>query len=270
MWCEIFGWHCSGAEEKGGVSIMDMRKRKIPKLKIVKLTLGVCPCCKRKTLFIAYDYWFRDCYRCLWCLTVPRERAVMKVLKDKRPEYAKLKIHECSPGKRTRRQLMKECEDYTFSFFYDNVCLGKIMENGASNQNLENMTFEDNTFDIFITQDVMEHINDPMKAFSEIARVLKPGGVHIFTTPIYHFQKTRARIAIENEKVVNILPAVYHGDPINEEGCLVTYDWGYDIAEFIENASRMKSEIIEFKKSKYNYRRGLDADFLEVIVSYKV
>lgn len=56
---------------------------------------------------------------------------------------------------------------------------------------------------------------------------------------------------------------------ILKKGSLVTYDWGNDIAEFIEISSGMKSEIIEFPKSKYNYRRGLDADFLVVIVSRK-
>lgn len=233
---------------------------------MIKLTLGSCPCCKRRTIFVATNYWFRDYYRCLWCWSIPRQRALMNVLKEKRPEYRKLKIHECSPGRATRRQLTKECEDYTFSFFYDSNSLGKVMENGASNQNLEDMTFEDNTFDIFITQDVMEHINNPQKAFSEIARVLKPGGLHIFTTPLYHFQKSRPRIEIQEGEIINVLPAIYHGDPINADGCLVTYDWGYDIAEFIEQASGMKSEIIEFPKSKFTYRHGLDADFLEVIV----
>lgn len=141
--------------------------------------------------------------------------------------------------------------------------------NGATNENLEDLTFENETFDLFITQDVMEHVNNPEKAFAEIARVLKPGGAHIFTTPIYRFQKTRARIKVENGNVVNILPEIYHGNPISAKGSLVTYDWGNDIAEFIEHSSGMKSEIIEFQKTKTNYKSGLDADFLEVIVSRK-
>lgn len=238
-------------------------------MKIAKVTWGICPCCKKKTVFIATDYWLRDYYRCLWCGSIPRQRAVMNVIKDKFPEYRELKMHESSPSGASFRQLRKECKNYSFSYYYDNIRLGKIMENGASNQNLENLTFENNSFDIFITQDVMEHVNNPEKAFAEISRVLRMGGVHIFTTPIYHFQKTRARIKINNGQVINVLPEIYHGSPINKKGSLVTYDWGNDIAEFIEISSGMKSEIIEFHKSKYNYRRGLDADFLEVIVSRK-
>lgn len=114
----------------------------------------------------------------------------------------------------------------------------------------------------------MEHVNNPDKAFAEIARVLKLWG-HIFTTPIYHFQKTRTRIKVENGLVVNILPEIYNGNPISAKGALATYDWENDIEEFIEHSSGMKSEIIEFQQTKPNYRNGLDADFLEVMVSRK-
>ncbi|MEM6802131.1 MAG: class I SAM-dependent methyltransferase [Bacteroidota bacterium] len=43
----------------------------------------------------------------------------------------------------------------------------------------ENLPFEDNTFDVAIMDAVLEHIPDVGKAFSEVARVLKPGGIFI-------------------------------------------------------------------------------------------
>lgn len=238
--------------------------------KIVSFTLGTCPCCGKKTIFVALDYWFRDYYQCLWCRSIPRQRAIMSVIKEKIPEYKTLKMHESSPSGAVFRQLKKECNNYSYSYFYDSHCLGKIMGDGSSNQDLENLTFESNTFDVFITQDVMEHVNRPEKAFSEIARVLKQGGVHVFTTPLYRFQKTRPRIKIENNQIINILPEIYHGNPIDENGSLVTYDWGYDIGDFIEKNSGMHTEIVQFPYSKANYRSGLNADFLEVMVSRKM
>ena len=52
------------------------------------------------------------------------------------------------------------------------------------------MTFENESFDLFITQDVFEHVMTPNKAFKEIERVLKPGGAHVFTVlGIIHSQK---------------------------------------------------------------------------------
>ncbi|HVA98219.1 MAG TPA: class I SAM-dependent methyltransferase [Bacteroidia bacterium] len=43
----------------------------------------------------------------------------------------------------------------------------------------ENLPFENNTFDVAIMDAVLEHIPNVSKAFSEIARVLKPGGLFI-------------------------------------------------------------------------------------------
>lgn len=43
----------------------------------------------------------------------------------------------------------------------------------------EDLPFEDNSFDVAIMDAVLEHIPDVGKAFSEVARVLKPGGVFI-------------------------------------------------------------------------------------------
>ena len=45
--------------------------------------------------------------------------------------------------------------------------------------NAENLPFKDNTFDIAIMDAVLEHIPDVGKAFSEVSRVLKPGGLFI-------------------------------------------------------------------------------------------
>jgi len=48
---------------------------------------------------------------------------------------------------------------------------------------VEEMSFEDNFFDVVVSAWVLEHLSNPEKAFSEIYRVLKPGGVVIFLTP---------------------------------------------------------------------------------------
>lgn len=45
--------------------------------------------------------------------------------------------------------------------------------------NAEDLPFEDESFDVVIMDAVLEHIPDVGKAFSEVARVLKPGGLFI-------------------------------------------------------------------------------------------
>ena len=48
---------------------------------------------------------------------------------------------------------------------------------------LENIPFDDNTFDTVICTDVLEHTNDKVKSISELLRVLKKDGVLILTVP---------------------------------------------------------------------------------------
>lgn len=53
--------------------------------------------------------------------------------------------------------------------------------------NLEYIPFPDNTFDIIISQWVVEHMSDPEECFREFYRVLKKGGgLILVTNSIYH------------------------------------------------------------------------------------
>jgi 2-polyprenyl-3-methyl-5-hydroxy-6-metoxy-1,4-benzoquinol methylase len=67
--------------------------------------------------------------------------------------------------------------------------------------------FDDNTFDIIISSEVIEHVPDPYKAMQELFRVLKPGGTLVLTTPnkiwyfaiwIANFLKLRPYQGLEN------------------------------------------------------------------------
>ena len=46
-----------------------------------------------------------------------------------------------------------------------------------------NMDFADNTFDVIISFQVIEHLNNPLKFLKEIKRILKKGGWAIISTP---------------------------------------------------------------------------------------
>ena len=239
--------------------------------KIVKSAFGYCPCCKKKTLFISLDHWLRDGYKCARCHCIPRHRAIMDVIDKRFGNWKDLIIHESSPSGPTFNVMKKACPNYSYSYFYPDKELGQVIgDNGKMTcQNLQELTFTDNSFDLFITQDVFEHINEPEKALKEIYRCLKPGGCHVFTVPIYPFLKTRPRIKVENGRAVPIMEELYHGNPISEKGSLVTYDWGGDIAHVMDSLTGFKTEVIEFQHSKENHWKGLEADFLQVLISKK-
>jgi len=239
-----------------------------------KKEFGYCPCCHRETVFVSHSTWLRDNYQCIFCHSIPRQRAIMHILDTVVPGWQKKKVHESSPS---NGFIKEQCKDYSCSYFFEDKKPGEVLyetpmgsDVSCQNENLEALSFDDETFDIFVTQDVFEHINRPLNAFQEIKRILKTGGVHVFTVPLCPFQKTQSRIKIGDDgAVIPVLPAIYHGNPISEKGSLVTYDWGSDIAEIIEDCSGMKTTVYQFPQTAENFYYGLEADFLEVLVSVK-
>ncbi len=55
--------------------------------------------------------------------------------------------------------------------------------------------YEDNRFDVVFSDNVLEHLEEPLQVFREVNRVLKPGGVFLFKTPNkYHYMPVIARL----------------------------------------------------------------------------
>jgi SAM-dependent methyltransferase len=174
-------------------------------------------------------------------------------------------IHESSPSGPASAKIQRNCPGYVASQFYPDVAYGTIKD-GCRCENLEKMTYADETFDLVITQDVLEHVFHPEAAFAEIARTLKPGGAHVFTVPLYVGRATLVRAFEEDGAVRHLQPPDYHGNPISAEGSLVVREWGDDLPEVIRTACGLETEIFLVR----DRRLGIDGKFLEVFVSRKV
>lgn len=142
------------------------------------------------------------------------------------------------------------------------------MINNFRNENLEELTLPDGSVDLFITQDVLEHIYNPLKAFSEIGRVLKNGGMHIFTVPIINkHQKSEVWALLGNDgNPIFLKKPEYHGNPVDPKGSPVTMHWGFDIVDHIKESSNLDTSI----ETIDNLDFGIRAEFIEVLVSKKV
>lgn len=229
-----------------------------------KAHVGFCPICNYSALFIKYHSWLRDNYRCLRCWSIPRQRAIVQVLREQYPNLSQMKVHESSPGGVSSQWIEHRAAAYIPTHYYPDVVSGSYKGRFRC-ENLESMTFEDNKFDLTVSQDVMEHVLDPARAFSEIKRTLKPGGAHVFTVPIYCRSTTLIR-AEHSSSGINYLEAPdYHGNPIDEKGSLVAREWGDDIVDFIEQHSGMPTT-----RHTFNDRTmGLQAEHLDVLISKK-
>lgn len=229
---------------------------------------GVCPVCEQQVTFTAKDDWLRDHFLCGNCGSQPRERALMKVLADLRPDWRSLAIHESSPGTAASRRLAAEAPGYVSSHYGPGVPLGTAHPQwGWRCEDLENQTFPDKSFDLVVTQDVFEHLFAPDRAIAEVARTLKPGGFHICTVPIVNKAAPSVRRARRDRqgKIEHLMEPVYHANPIDVQGSLVTVDWGYDIADYLDEASGLSTTIWTLD----DMSRGIRAEYIEVLVSRK-
>jgi SAM-dependent methyltransferase len=229
---------------------------------------GFCPVCERPTVFFRpfpYSRQMREYYRCVWCRSIPRYRLFNLVLQDRFPNWRKLAIHESSPGGAMSAKFARCCSGYTSSNYRPDLPSGG--RDGVSrNENLQHLTFADNSFELFVTMDVFEHLPSPELAFREIARTLKPGGAHLFTVPCDFTSMTVVRASLgATGSITHHLPPVYHGNPIDAKGSLVFRDWGRDLCDVIRAASGMETEVVR----RRDVFRGIEPDLNEVYISRK-
>ena len=83
--------------------------------------------------------------------------------------------------------------------YYDADISGKA----SHKEDITRISTQDNYFDFAIAIHVLEHIVDDLKAFSELYRVLKPGGLAFLCVPV-------RKVAYENYEMVSEEDRVKH------------------------------------------------------------
>ncbi len=80
-------------------------------------------------------------------------------------------VYSTDIGVNILNQVSKKCDSYR-------IC-GSVLE----------LPYQDNTFDIVMSTEVIEHTEAPYQAVGQLIRVLKPGGILVITTPnhIWYF-----------------------------------------------------------------------------------
>lgn len=97
----------------------------------------------------------------------------------------------------------------------------------------------DNSFDLVVHSDTLEHIPDPLTAMRECRRILKPQGHCIFTIPIIVDRLSRSRIG---------LPPSYHGpQDAKLEDYTVFSEFGCDSWKLCMEAGFQSVAISAFK-----------------------
>ncbi|NBB21108.1 methyltransferase domain-containing protein [Runella sp. CRIBMP] len=127
--------------------------------------------------FLPYGRSGRDNALCPSCLSLERHRLMYLYLQRKTPFFkANLKLLHVAPEYCfiDRFEKMKNLDYITADI---ESPLAKVK------MDIHQIPFEANTFDVTFCNHVMEHVDDDIKAMSELHRVLKPGGWAIIQSP---------------------------------------------------------------------------------------
>ena len=160
----------------------------------------------------------RDAVRCRACRTQLRNmtlaRAVLVALDlpepfariwRRRPLLRLLELNECG----TLRRMVRRRK------------LPRKVSGDFPAVDMQALPYADDTFDLVMHGDTLEHVPDPVRGLAECRRVLKPGGALCYTVPVVTGRPTRRRDG---------LPPSYHGravDPVY----LVHTEYGDDCWE---------------------------------------
>lgn len=187
-----------------------------------------CLCCGRPTLIITMDAT-GEAQRCLRCGANLRYELLADFIRAKYADLGHLDVMEVDPSS-PLRPILGKARSYTRTFWSDNIKPGTFRNDGARCEDLTALTFADASFDLMVSSEVLEHVENTALALNEVKRVLRPGGVHIFTVPVAENAPTveRARRKADGS-ILHLVEPEYHGDPEGSgDGILAFWTFGTD------------------------------------------
>jgi SAM-dependent methyltransferase len=207
---------------------------------------GVCPLCGISATFASDDRPPQNSYPCPSCDAPARYQAQAQILVEMYTQgassisgmvdedrFSSLSIYE--PGTRGPfRRHLRRLPDYVMSAFGDDAA------EGVRSEDLMALSFPDASFDLVITSDVFEHVRHPFVGFSEVHRILRPNGAHVFTVPgrLPLRPVTVPRVDVSGSEDVHLLEPVHHNGQH-----LVYNDFGSDLVEQLETVG-FETEVV--------------------------
>lgn len=194
--------------------------------------LGRCPICG-PTLFVRLNGtdWG---VRCVRCGSAPNTLLIASVLQDLCPHLGEMKVYALASYGPLFDYLSAHSGHLTISYYDPDVPPGEYRD-GVQCQNVQQLTFADETFDLCVHSEVFEHVAEDHQGFRDIHRVLKPGGLMVFTVPVFDRDNTVERARLVHGEIEHMLPPEYHDDQLRGR-VLAFRDYGWDVVKRAEAA----------------------------------
>lgn len=194
--------------------------------------IRICGCCNRLSIIASFSEGeeVKLCLRCLANFRYELLASEMRKLPLHTAGFTVMELDHRSP----LIPILSQASTYHRTYYSADDARGSYRLDGSRCEDITQLTFPDNSIDLIVSSDVLEHVPDGPAAFRETYRVLKPGGMHLFTVPTY--EKTVKRAEIVGGKISFLIEPEYHSDPLNPAGILAFWDYGKDLDTIFQDS----------------------------------
>lgn len=211
-----------------------------------KFSKDECPRCGN-SIFVALQ---KDPFmtRCLKCRANVTNLSLIPVIKNHfRENYKEKRAYELSTYGSTLDWLRMYFEQVYTSEYFPGRTRGEIVKD-IQNEDIQNLTFEDESFDVITSNQVFEHVPDDVKGYAECYRVLRRGGSLIFSVPLYDIHETEQVAYLNNLGEVEFFHEPEYHDSRLEGAKSAPVFWHHslnDIADRVKLVGFHRVELID-------------------------
>lgn len=214
----------------------------------LRMAASFCSVCGRPTVVVALERNLRETLNCVLCFAKNRQRQLARVItrsidgKQSRPSLRLLRRKRDLAVYNTEargpiHRMLHGMPRYECSQYLGPLLAPGVSVRGVRHEDIQNLSFDNEAFDLVISSDVLEHVPDPHAAHRELFRILRPGGRHVFTVPYSpQRQHSRSRATLRPDgRIQHLESPEYHRDPAHRpRGILVFTDYGLDMCAMID------------------------------------
>ncbi|MEP6940892.1 MAG: class I SAM-dependent methyltransferase [Rudaea sp.] len=181
--------------------------------------------------------------RCVRCAASGVHLALGQVLRDLAPDLRTVDACELSARGPVANYLRRRARSVALSEYFEGSASCTMID-GVRCEDVQRLSYADAEFDLVTHTEVMEHVPDDGLAFAELRRILRPGGVMIFTVPLHDRAATLERARLGNGEIMHLEAPTYHVDPSRKHAGILAYrDYGRDILARLLRAGFGEAEV---------------------------
>ena len=219
-----------------------------------------CVVCNKFSIMSSHSEDYRNASESYFCCGMnSRMRAMYEYVIDHFPDNGKVYIQEAVTPAYYAYEKRFGSENITGSEYLgqDKIC-GEYYEHDGHrimHQDCTKLSFDDNTFDLLISQQVFEHVFDTRKALAESLRVLGKNGSCIISIPFFYTYENSVMLAKqEGDKITQIIdPPEIHGNPISGTGSLAFWHHGWEFIEIMKDVGYRDVQVHFFNNLYRGY-----------------